>query len=272
MTQSQTDILVRLAQHFTPARAIHGDSGDEPSAEGERGEEREEEEEEEAEGEGGEDPPPPEKKRKRTGTGSKKPRHPWGAFIRLNEVTLPPAVEKYLRKGVDPISFLADAKIMDHKIGQFGGEAVADAFVACYKYTLHLETRRSIDQFRWCFTMLMYFDMVRLIRLDGSGKVGPMMLQELETILGPVLEQIGVDKQQALERIDKWSLHGAKLSQLCDEFGAGCLFYLGDQLSVNLCVSLAFFFLPHNFQLTMDPVCRSCIPPKGTITKTPLRT
>ena len=99
-----------------------------------------------------------------------------------------------------------------------------------------------------------------------------MTLQELEAILGPVLEQIGVDKQQALERIDKWILHGAKLSQLWDEFGAGCLFYLGDQLSANLCVSLGFLLLVDHFELTMDPVYRSCIPPKGTITKTLLRT
>ena len=99
----------------------------------------------------------------------------------------------------------------------------------------------------------MYFDMVRLIRPDGSGKVGPMMLQELEAVLGPVLEQIGVDKQQALERIDKWSLHGAKLSQLCYEFGAGYLFYFGDQLSENLCVSLTFIPLRYNFELTIDP-------------------
>ena len=259
MTHRQTDTLVRLARHFTPSRAI-----DELNAEGEGGAE-------EAAAEEREDLPPPTKKRKAAGTGSKKPRHPWGAFMRLQEVTLPVTVEKYLRKGTDPMQFLADAKIMNHQIGTFGHEAVADAFVACYKYNLHLETRRSMDHFRWCFTMLMYFDMVRLIRPDGSGKVGFMMLQELEAVLGPVLEQIGVDKQQALERIDQWSLHGAKLGQLCDEFGAGCLFYLGDQLSANLCVSLPFGLLPSPFELTMDVVCRSCIPPKGTITKTLLR-
>ena len=50
MTQSQTDILIRLAQKFTPARAINGNSSDEPSAEGERGEDEDEYEDEEGEG------------------------------------------------------------------------------------------------------------------------------------------------------------------------------------------------------------------------------
>ena len=233
MTQRQKDTLITLTKHFARILSSNDDLINDQSTQGERDDKEEEEEEEDS----------PKRKRKR-GTGQKKPRHPWGVFIRLEDITLPSEVQKYLRKTTDPIKFLADEKPLENKIDQFGGETVADAFVACYKYTLQLETRRSTDQFRWCFTMLMYFDMVRLIRPEGSGKVGPMMLQELEAVLGPILEQLHVNKQQALQRIDKWSLYGAKLSQLCDEFGAGCIFFLGDYLSANLCVSHLIFSLP----------------------------
>ena len=258
MTQRQKDTLITLTKHFAKILASNDDLSDEQATQRERDEEGEEGEED-----------CPKRKRKR-GTGQRKPRHPWGVFIRLEDVTLPSEVQKYLRKTTDPIKFLADEKILENKIDQFGAETVADAFVACYKYTLQLETRRSTDQFRWCFTMLMYFDMVRLIRPEGSGKVGPMMLQELEAVLGPILEQLHVDKQQALQRIDKWSLYGAKSSQLCDEFGAGCLFFLGEYLSENLCVS-SLIFPPLLFRLRKLLVCQSCIPQKDTITKRLLR-
>ena len=224
MTGRQMDALIALTKHFAPGS--NHDLSDEQHTQRDQDDEEEEE--------------TPQRKRKR-GTGQRKPRHPWAVFMRLKDVTLPLEVQKFLRKTTDPIKFLSDEKILENKIDQFGSETVADAFVACYKYTLQLETRRSTDQFRWCFTMLMYFDMVRLIRPEGSGKVGPMMLQELETVLGPILEQLHVDKQQALQRIDKWSLYGAKLSQLCDVFGEGCLFFLGAYLSENLCVSLLLF-------------------------------
>ena len=217
MTQDQKDALVALARHFAPQ-----------ARDGDRSDDQEDQLEQDIEEDN------PGKKRKRSGMGSRKPRHPWGAFMRLKDVVLPLEVKKHLDKGSDAIAFLGDDKILAHKIGHFGGDAVADAFVACYRYTLCLETRISTDHFRWCFTMLMYFDLVQLIRPNGSGKVGAVMLQEIEAVLGPVLEQLGVDKKQAIQRIDQWSLHGAKLNQLCEEFGPGCLFFLGDFLSANL--------------------------------------
>lgn len=217
MTQEQKDALVALAQYFAPQ-----------ARDSDRGDDQEDQFEQNIEEDG------PAKKRKRSGTGSRKPRHPWGVFMRLKDLKLPLEVEKHLHKKSDAVAFLGDDKILAHKIGQFGGEAVADAFVACYRYTLCLETRISTDHFRWCFTMLMYFDLVQLIRPNGSGKVGAVMLQEIEAVLGPVLEQIGVDTDKAIQRIDQWSLYGAKLHQLCEEFGPGCLFFLGDFLSVNL--------------------------------------
>ena len=254
MTQRQKVTLITLTKHFAQILASNDELSDEQVTQ------REDEDEEDDS---------PKRKRKR-GTGSRKPRHPWGVFIRLKDVdvTLPSEVQKYLRKTTDPIKFLADEKTLENKIDQFGAETVADAFVACYKYTLQLEMRRSTDHFRWCFTMLIYFDIIRLLRPEGSGKVGPMMLQELEVVLEPILKQLHVDKQQALQRINKWSLYGAKLSQLCDEFGAECLFFLGDFLSENLSVSHLIF---SSIQLRKFLACRSCIPQKDTITRRLLR-
>lgn len=191
MSQRQRDALVRMVRHFTLPQAGESEATDDPEG-------REDQD-------GGENDGAI-KKRKRSGAAGKKPRHPWAPFMRLQGVALPPAVGKHLeKKGTDAVTFLSDHKSLMHKIDQFGSEAIADAFVACYKYTVDLETRQTTDHFRWCFSMLMYFDLVRLIRPHGSGKVGPLMLQDIENVLGPVLEELGIDKKQALEQIRQWS-------------------------------------------------------------------
>ena len=132
------------------------------------------------------------------------------------------------------MKFLVDEKILEHEIGKFKREAVADSFMACYDYTCWLKKQKSTNSLRLCFNLLIYFDLVQLISLNGSGKVGCNMIKDIEAVLGPVFEQNGGKKKEAIANITQWSLFGAKLSQLCDHFGAGYLSFLGDQLTPRL--------------------------------------
>ena len=219
MTEQQKGALVRVARHFADSQV--GDSGASNDQE-----DPEASEDQDSGEEGGS-----RKKRKRSGTGSKK-RHPWEVFMRLEEVRLLPQIEKHLRKnGTDPIRFLADDKILSHRISEFGSDKIKDALAACYQYTTQLEDRQNTDNVRWCFSMLMFFDLVKLIRPKGSGKVGSSMMGELDNRFGSMWEQAHITKKEALENIDKWSLLGAKVDGLCAEFGVGCLFFLGNLLT-----------------------------------------
>ncbi|KAI4287801.1 MAG: hypothetical protein L6R35_002943 [Caloplaca aegaea] len=41
----------------------------------------------------------------------------------------------------------------------------ADAFLACFQYTLHLQSRGAKDRIRWLFSMLFYNDLAQLWHL-----------------------------------------------------------------------------------------------------------
>ena len=177
-------------------------------------------------------------KRPRTGTGGRKPRHPWRPFLHLRELTLDPLVSQHLTAhGTDPTPFLNDPKTLKHAIGDFGPGTLGDAFMACYEYACRLEERGSNDRFRWCFAMLMFFDLVQLIRPEGSGRVGHLMQQDIHETFAQVLRAAGISEDMALKRLNEWSLLGSKINKLCEEFGEGCLFFLGELLSKDLYIS-----------------------------------
>ena len=84
--------------------------------------------------------------------------------------------------------------------------------------------------------MLAYYDLVKLVRPQGSGRrVGHVMLKELGSFLEPVLgSKSPIQIDVAARQLSEWSVHGSKLELLCAEFGPGCLFFLGDLLSPDL--------------------------------------
>ena len=144
-------------------------------------------------------------------------------------------MQRHLRQhGTSPSKFQNDNDFLRNRVTEFGSETVGDAFMACYQYTLRLESRRSMDSLRWCFTMLMYFDLVKLIKPDGSGRVGHLMRQEVIRFLGPVLEPAAIKPDVALKQLNEWSRCGMKVDLLCTAFDPGCLFFLEDLLSQDL--------------------------------------
>lgn len=163
------------------------------------------------------------------------PRHPWQRFLNMESLVLPPAIEQHLRRhGTDPERFLNDEGLLRNNITNFSRETVGDAFIACYQYTLHLDKRRTQDSSRWHFTMLLYYDLVKLIRPNGSGRVGYLIREDLVKFLGSVHGPKTIQVDVALAQLNEWSRHGMKLNMLCTKFGDGCLFYLNELLSADL--------------------------------------
>ena len=164
---------------------------------------------------------------------TKKTRHPWAPFMRLKSVELAYSIRYHLRThGSDAERFLSDTKLLKHEVFDPTG-TVSDKFMACYQYTMQLAARRSKDNIRWCFTMLMYFDLVKVVKPKSSGKkIGCLMLKDITRFLGS--ESASIDPRVAHKQLNKWAACGRKLDLLCSTFGPGCIFYLVDLLSTNL--------------------------------------
>ncbi len=170
-------------------------------------------------------------KKRRRGT----PRHPWRPIIQMRSLCLPERYRVHLEaNGTDPLCFINDNEVLQNAVVDYGESDVGDAFMACYNYALQLVRRRATDRIRWFFTMIMFFDLVRLIRPHGSGRVGRLMMQEIVGFLGPLIDAGEIEAEVTLAQINEWQLCGSKLDHLCRKFGPGSLFYLEDQLSPDL--------------------------------------
>ena len=138
------------------------------------------------------------------------------------------------RYGPDPAGFVNDQSRLTSQPLVFKSGEVGDAFVVRYRYTLELEARRTKDNVRWCFTMLMYYDLVRLIRPQSTGRVGQLMFNDISDFLRPLTKTPWLEEQHAFEQLNEWSRCGRKLNVLCRIFGEGCLFFLAERLSRDL--------------------------------------
>ena len=218
MTQQQKDTLRDLTQHFSVDHGVDdAERGNDTIVSHHHN------------GNGVENP------RKRKRSDKTPPRHPWDQFLSLESLSLAPAFGQHLKKyGANPKKFISDNGLLKNRVPEFTSETVGDAFMACYEYTLRLESRRTKDNLRWCFTMLMCFDLVKLIKPNGSGRVGCLMQKEVNKFLGPVLGATTIQPELALKQLNEWSRCGMKLDMLCNEFGPGCLFFLGELLTQDL--------------------------------------
>lgn len=162
------------------------------------------------------------------------PRNPWGRFLILKSLYLPPVFHHHVQEhGADPGLFFTDKGSLRRTITDSGDEsdAVGDAFVSRYKYTIELADRRTTDNWRWCFVMLMYYDLVKLIKPGGSGRVGRLMYKEIMDFLDPLLGTTSIKPNVAFRQLGEWSLQGSRLDVICTQFGDGSLFFLDSQLS-----------------------------------------
>jgi len=185
--------------------------------------------------------------RKRRRDGPVRPPAPWGRFTKLETLSLNQCARQYLpRPSPDSAAkFLGDQTGLKHLGLAYSKRTAADAFIASHKYTRDLAMRSVDDNVRWCFSMLLYFDLVMHLYPTQSGKVGAIMLQEIQDLFKPSLANV-LSPENALRDLNSWSWQGKKINDLCLEFGVGCLFFLGDVLSqdlyVNICHPTAYLY------------------------------
>lgn len=225
-----------LSEHFNPNNSNNDDKNDDKNEEGE-GSEEEDDRDSLRTGS------TPGTKRKRSGKmtrGGRGPRKyphhdPWSPVTRLASIVLMPVLASYLQAPdrSDPGGVLNDPQILQNLVQEFAGDTISDAFMASYQYTAQLEARAGMDKVRWLFSMLLMYDLVRLIRPHGSGRVGSIMKVHLVRFLEPIASPER-DVEGMAVNLTIWSTRGKKLNVLCETFGPGCLFYLGEVLSCDL--------------------------------------
>lgn len=175
------------------------------------------------------------KRQRRVSPEAPEPFDPWRRFLKLETLSLVQCARPYIsRPGPAAAAmFLEDKAGLEHLGLEDSRGSTADAFVASHKYTRELQNRGTNDNVRWCFSMMHYYDLVILLYPEQSGKIGTLMLQEIHELLGPSLSDI-LCPRSALRDLNEWSLQGKKVNDLCEVFGVGCLFFLGDTISRDL--------------------------------------
>ena len=223
MTRNEIRALQDLSCHFS--------SGEDDSSGGDQGSVAEEVSD-------GEEVRVSRKRPRQTDAGSPKPstRHPWQPFLNLESPTIPAEIKLFLSESHgDPTAFLTSELSLAEGMTDVAHARTDDVFLSYYQFTLRLAERQAVDNLRWCFAMLMYYDLAKLLRKDGTGRVGKLMLAEVEIFLELILErQIGIKSEDVWSNLNAWSLCGKKLNYICSKLGHGCLFFIAVLLTKHL--------------------------------------
>lgn len=176
-------------------------------------------------------------KRKRTDCGT--PRNPWGTFQKLEKLEIPTHLRGVLSSST-ALEFVNEQYQFRNEAILAGSEASSgDIVLRCLKWTNQLEQRQFTDRLRWLFAMLMFYDLVKILWPELSGRrVSPQMkvelIQKFESKLKASLEGAGLTVEWAAENTAKWCLEGSKIDTFCEKFGVGCLLYIGQYISEDL--------------------------------------
>lgn len=159
-------------------------------------------------------------------------RHRWKSVLNMTSLSLNPIFQEHLTQyGSDPEEFLSDHGRLTHKVGSF---SCGNSSMACYRYTHHSEIS---DKVRWCFSILNFYDAVK-IAWPECRRLGNTMAPKVLEYFGPSLGPGKLDPEKIKEELNHVFFLGSKLNFLCEHFGPGCLFFLAHMLSDYLYVSI----------------------------------
>ncbi|KAL9586434.1 MAG: hypothetical protein Q9212_000898 [Teloschistes hypoglaucus] len=148
--------------------------------------------------------------------------HPWDGVLRIDSLTLAPAVEYHIAKhGADPAPFMEDRNVL----WNMSFVSYEDNFTANYNWTEALEWRMTRDRLRWCFAAMMYFDISKFLKPRRSCQLDANMVDRMRETLH-ISYDPGVDPDEIRRRFNRWAHYGRKFDFICGEFGPGALFFL----------------------------------------------
>ncbi|KAI4198625.1 MAG: hypothetical protein LQ350_005155 [Teloschistes chrysophthalmus] len=142
--------------------------------------------------------------------------HPWDGVLRIDSLTLAPAVEYHLAEhGTDPAPFLDDRNVL----WNMSFVSYEDNFTANFDWTAALEWRMTRDRLRWCFTTMMYFDLSKFLKPRRSCQLDARMVDRMRETLHITLETTW-DRNDLFEREAFGYLEKLDLRQKAEDSGA----------------------------------------------------
>jgi hypothetical protein len=162
---------------------------------------------------------------------NKKPTPEVTRFKNIGTLVVPSQIATYMKRwGTDPRHFM-DGKVLVYGVTE-PGDNVGDAFIRHYRYTTDVLGDLRSRHMQYLFLMLSYHDIGNLIMTTrGMGHRQLIAIQQfLENIQ---FEGTKITPAAAASQFMDWWTLGTKLDVLCQEFGAGCLIILADELSEN---------------------------------------
>lgn len=172
------------------------------------------------------------------------PKDPWKRITNPTNFERLPDVPKYVlihirRHGNDAQKFLRALALISDCGDYTSNDDLGNAFMSRYQWTNQVNRREEQIRVLQLFNDLFWFDIMQCLRPKGTGRVGDVMLAELDTFLTPLhFETIGLRKDTVIENISEWSLRGAKINKLCRIYGPGIILVLHKQFSRHLYVVL----------------------------------
>ena len=117
-----------------------------------------------------------------------------------------------------------------------GPDRESQGLLELIEYKEQLDYRLMMDHFRRLFVYIQYYDLRELIRASSSPEARgkPLSLEELNGFL----EKYNIpdeSDQQVVNTFNEDAGKGAILNHFTAEFGTECIFYLGKELSEELC-------------------------------------
>ena len=178
---------------------------------------------------GGQEGTPLRSKRRRAANAG--PRDPFSKISSAKALDLPEHHALWIAQyGCDDVSlYLNDHIPLEVRYQDQDGEA--KALANTWRYGSHLLNRKTKDRVRWFFVILFYFDLGRLMRPGGSGRIGKKMFEQIQDLVKKGLK----DKVHLeYEQVKSWSLQGSRINMFCESFGVGCLFFIEHLVTEDL--------------------------------------
>ncbi|KIW14402.1 hypothetical protein PV08_07184 [Exophiala spinifera] len=212
--------------------------------------------------------------------------HAWGAIFIIKTLRPPEFIHAHLAKqasqiessNMEPQRARAMALLTDvdfsgdpgqEKVGVQLAQStrdVAHALKVRVTYTMDIAARSDMDRVRYCFTGLMWYDIVKLIRPDITGtRLGHLVKKDIR----PLLEAVYTGNitpawmDAILTEVSTSCKVGHRLNELSNRYGESCIFVLAGKLSKNFILSRFTTSgavweraLRHMDQLKLGDLCR----------------
>ncbi|OAP60188.1 hypothetical protein AYL99_05190 [Fonsecaea erecta] len=187
----------------------------------------------------------------------------WFRFLSMTEVDLSTAEDflEYVKE--HPSATATDAEVLlsprvvdnaaaSQLLDDLRNEDMVRGFQRRIDYTLQVNEETDVWRLRQRFTWLMWYDIVKAVRPDVSGRrLGRKVKEDVRAFVATV-ESDEDQVEVIVANISSWCRYGMRLQAMCDIFGEGCILILLPQLTYSFITGKRMHVGGRGFQAAME--------------------